>query len=147
MRRLPPILLAFLVALGCLFGCLPAERHYTIDYYQHTAAESSARPRTVGAGTLVNRAIIQAGTSGTVTVAAGTYVQYCDSFGTSAGTLVVTPCGPQIGTCSAQPTITLPANVSYRYSPTGAPNSVADGSTLVYTGTAAYTCTEWQYQP
>jgi hypothetical protein len=141
MRRL-----ILLLALA-MFACAPVERHYTIDYYTHTATETTARPRTIGAATIVDRATIAAGTSGTVTVAAGKYVINCSAFGTGAGTLTVTPCGPSVGSCTAQPAITLPANVSYTYAPTGAPNSVADGSTLVFAGTTAYACILWQYNP
>jgi hypothetical protein len=142
MRSILPLLLVLLAA------CAPIERHYTIDYYQHTAEEAKVRPRTVGAGTLVDRSIIEcAGTSGTCTVATGHYVTKCSFFGTAASTLVVTPCGPSVASCTAQPTITAPANVSYTYTPPGAPNSVADASTLVFAGTTNYACEGIIYSP
>jgi hypothetical protein len=142
------LMFLLIVAAGCIFGCLPAERHYTIDYYQHTAAESSARPRTVGVGTLVDRTIVEcAGTSGTCTVATGHYVTKCSFFGTAASTLTATPCGPAVATCTAQPAITAPAGVAYTWTPPGAPNSVADGSTLVFASTTNYACEGIVYSP
>ncbi len=151
MKRLPAVLLVLLVTAGCLFGCLPTERHYTIDYYTHSAAEAQARPRTVGAGlnAPVDRAVVTgAGTAGTVTVPTGQYVLSCSAAATATNaTLTVTPCGPNLTGCVAQPAIPIPANYSYAYSPQGAANAVADTSTLVFANTIAYACLGWIYTP
>ena len=102
----------------------------------------------VGAGSLVDRYIPIAGTAGTVTVPTGTYLLQCSALATASGaTITVTPCGPSIGTCTAGAAWAVPTTNVLTFTPPGAPNSVADTSTVVFSGTSSYACAEWQYKP
>jgi hypothetical protein len=77
---------------------------------------------------------IQAGTSGTVTVASGCVVTKVKAHATSAGSLVMTPAGG-----SAFATITLPAAANWlelEFDPTL--DDLVDGATLAFTGTDSF---------
>jgi hypothetical protein len=103
---------------------------------------------TVGAATLVDRFSLAAGTAGTVTVGTGKYVTMCSAAGTATNmTMTVTPCGPQVATCTAQTAVPIPSGIPATLLPTGAPNSIADTSTIVFANTLQYWCNLWQYNP
>ena len=84
------------------------------------------------------------GTSGTYTVPTGAYVTSWSAHATSAGTVVVTPSGPQITDAQAGSTITLPAGSAYNMSKpalAGNANELGAGTTFVFTSTDAYVIT------
>jgi|HubBroStandDraft_1064217.scaffolds.fasta_scaffold512784_2 hypothetical protein len=85
-------------------------------------------------GALASRFSPQAGTSGTVTVAAGCVVTQVQAHSTAGGTVVITPAGG-----SALPTITVPAGADWfvlNFNPNE--QDLVDGATLAFTGTDGY---------
>ena len=129
MKRLLPLLLLLLVtACGAAVGIKP-----------HVA---------VGAGTLVDRLTILAGTAGTATAATGTYLTFCSATSTATNaTVTITPCGPSIATCTAQTAIPIPSGVPWTMAFTQSPTVMGDASTCVFANTSAYFCQAWTYSP
>jgi len=95
------------------------------------------RPREVGASP-VSRWSYLAGTSGTVTIAAGFAVTGIMTASTAGGTLTVAPTGPGLASPVTGPTITIPASMAYTFPASMLPDpssgQVADGTVLVFTG-------------
>jgi hypothetical protein len=89
-----------------------------------------------------------AGTAGTVTVSAGSYVTGLSAHATGGGaTLTITPSGPQVTSPAAGPGIPIPAGGAYSLSRpvlVGNSNELGTGSTLVFAGTDAYIVTFYQ---
>lgn len=78
-----------------------------------------------------------AGTAGTVTVPAYGQVIGGTCYSSTGGTLIITPRGPnQTGT--AQPTITIPAGVSFDLTWLAGLGMLGPGSTLVFASTDSY---------
>lgn len=100
-----------------------------------------------------NRLTIAQGAAGTVTVATGCYITSCSAYGTgSSMSLTPTPCGPNVAaSCTAQPAITIPAGIPISFVPpvdtTTNLGTMADKSTIVFSGTSNYWCNVYQYTP
>lgn len=106
-----------------------------------------ARGRTLGAGTLTDRAstVTQAG-AGTVTVAAGYYVTgYAATADTASMTVTVTPCGPDIASCTANPVFTVPSGQSYSQQFKGSPDELGDGTTITIGAGGRVVVALWKY--
>jgi hypothetical protein len=102
----------------------------------------------IGAGTLVDRTILVAGTAGTVTVGTGKYLTLCSAAGTATNaTITVTPCGPSVASCTAQPAVTVPNGIPVSIPFVASPDAVADTSTIVFANTNQYFCVGQQYSP
>lgn len=130
MKRILPLLLLLLVtACGAAVGIKP-----------HVA---------VGAGTLVDRMTFVTGTAGTATAPAGNYFTMCSAAGTATNaTVTVTPCGPDIATCSAAAAIAIPSGTTWTMGPPalrGAPDEWGDGTSVVFANTVSYFCSLWRY--
>lgn len=137
MKRLPILALAIVVCLVGLLGCHP-----------RATAKS---PRLVGSATLVDRFSLLTGTSGTVTVPAGCYVLGMTATVASGnGTVAITPCGPDIASCTASNVVTVPAANPFSLGPPtlkGGPDEMGDGTTIVFGSTSRYVVAIWQYSP
>jgi hypothetical protein len=108
--------------------------------------DTRAKPRTLGAGTLTDRLSFLSGSTGTVTLATGQYALGVTGYATSDATITMTPCGPDIGTCTASPAVTVKAGTSFSYLFKGAPDEMGDGSVFVFgAGIATYTVAQWKY--
>ena len=125
----------------------PAYADYP-DYPAYPGASSSSSrprpPRKVGGpglGTQYSPPLFATGTSGTYTVPAGDYVYGIITHTSAGGTLVITANTATISDAGASPTITLPIGSSLNLGPPylpASPYSIADGSTLAFTGTDSY---------
>ena len=135
MPRLVLLLFASLLA-GCIhFGNCPAP------------PAPAAAPHVVHASWSPGngRFFYAAGTSGTVTVAAGSYVTGISCHATGSGaTLTITPSGPDVTSPVAGPAIPIPQNGALSLSKpllTGNSDELGTGSTLVFSSTDAYIVT------
>ena len=88
-----------------------------------------------------------AGTSGTYTVPAGSYVTALACYATSGGaTLTITPSGPGVTTPVAGPAIPVPTNGGFNLSKpvlVGNSNEMGTGTVLVFSGTSNYFVSLW----
>jgi hypothetical protein len=86
-----------------------------------------------------------AGTAGTYTVPAGTYVTSLTAHATGSGaTLTMTPSGPNVTSPVAGPAIAIPAGAAYALNRpvlSGQANELGAGTTLVFAETDSYVVT------
>jgi hypothetical protein len=134
MRRL----LLLLLSLVALAACVP----------KAAAGPPVPRPRLAAYAPGNGRFFYAAGTAGTVTVAAGSYVTGLSCHATGAGaTLTITPAGPDVTVPVAGPAIPIPAGGALSLSRPlllGNSDELGTGSILVFAGTDAYVVTFYQ---
>ena len=130
---------AALLALACA-ACDPAQG-------QAAPAPTAAAPMRLGAGLApgTDAFTLAAGTAGTVTVPTGVFVTSLSCHATGSGaTLTITPSGPNITDAAAQPAIPVPAGGAYALARpvlAGNANELGAGTTIVFSGTDAYSVT------
>ena len=165
MRRLPLGLLALVLA-GCasttpvktVYPSYPPYPAYPLSPAYPTQDDKAGvtstgltvptgqgkKPNHLGSAAGVDTFTYLSGTSGTVTVPAGTYVTGVGAYATTAGTLVITPNGQGVTAPVAGPSIPIPAGVGWSMLVPvliRAPQELGAGTIFVFTGTTSYTIT------
>ena len=135
-------LFAVVAALGACTLSFVAKVPATVTVLQDGGEPD---PRKLGASSIADRFSYLTGvTSAGVTIAAGYYVTAVSAHSTAGGSMTITPCGPNIATCTAGSSIAIPAGSAFTVtypSLVGAQNELGAGSVFVFTGTDSYVIT------